>query len=80
MVDSSRELSRIGENRLAVAVAIGSVAAAVVFGLLYWTGALDPLSPVGGPVADSIPLYLLFAVALIGLVLWGWRRLLSFFE
>ncbi|WP_255170398.1 hypothetical protein [Natrononativus amylolyticus] len=80
MDDSSRTPSRIGENRLAAAVAVGSLAVVIALAVLYWTSVLEVVVPPGGPAADSLPLYGLFAVALIGLVIWGWSRLLSFFE
>ena len=80
MADSTREPSRIANNRLAVAVVVGSLAVAVVVTALYRAGVLEFLVPERGPAADALPLYFLSAVVLVALVVWGWGRLLSWFE
>ena len=80
MGDLGRARSRIEENWLAISVAAGSLVVLFVLAVLYWTSGLAVLIPPGGPAADSLPLYLLFGAVLIGLVLWSWSRLLSFFE
>ena len=80
MADSTRERSRIADNRLAVAVVVGSLLAAVAAAWLDRAGLFEALVPARGPAADALPLYVFSAVALVALVLWSWGRLLSWFE
>lgn len=80
MADPNRERSRIANNRLAVAVVVGSLLAAVAAAWLYRVGLFEAVVPERGPAADALPLYVLSAVALVALVVWSWGRLLSWFE
>lgn len=80
MGESDRGHSRIANNRFAVAVAVGSLLLALVLGWLYWSGSLEYLVPEHGPVADALPLYLLAILVVVGLAVWGWRRVLWLFR
>lgn len=80
MGDLESEGSRIANNRLAVAVVVGSLCLVVGAWLLIQTGLLDELIPAHGPAADAVPLYLLVGLVLVGLVVWSWQRFLSLFE
>ncbi|WP_440770069.1 hypothetical protein [Natronorubrum sp. DTA28] len=80
MGNPNREQSRIANNRLAVAVVVGSLLVLSAVGLLYRTGLLEDIVPTYGPAADAAPLYVLMAVALLALVVWSWGRLFSWFE
>ncbi|WP_436347221.1 hypothetical protein [Natronorubrum sp. FCH18a] len=80
MSDPDREQSRIANNRLAVAVVVGSLLVLAAVGLLYRTGLLDYVVPTHGPAADAVPLYFLIAAALLALVVWSWSRLVSWFD
>lgn len=79
MSDPDRERSRIANNRLAVAIVVGSLLVAAAIGLLYRAGLVDYLVPARGPPADAVPLYFLVAVFLLALVVWSWGRLVSWF-
>lgn len=80
MEKSGNERSRITDNRMAVAIVIGSIVLVASLALLSWTGQLEYLVPEHGPAADTLPLYLLAAVAGIGLIIWGWKRVLSLLQ
>ena len=80
MANRNHERSRIANNRLAAAIAVGSVIAVIAVGLLYRVGLLDFLVPARGPPVDALPLYLLVAVIVPLLVFWSWSRLLSWFR
>jgi hypothetical protein len=80
MTDSEREHSRIANNRLAAAVVVGSLCLAVAVWLLFRAGLVGELFPEYGPAADAVPLYLLVGLVLVGLVIWSWQRVLSFFR
>ncbi|SDK04415.1 hypothetical protein [Natronorubrum texcoconense] len=80
MTNPDREQSRIANNRLAVAVAVGSLLVLSAVGLFYRTGLLDYIVPTHGPAADAAPLYVLMAVALFALIVWSWSRLVSWFD
>ena len=77
MSDPDADRSRIANNRLAAAAVVGSVLAVVLVGILYRLEVLAYLVPEHGPVAEALPLYLLTAVAVVVLVVWGWTRFLS---
>lgn len=77
MSEPDRGRSRIANNRLAAAAAGGSVLVAALTAVLYRLEALAYLVPEHGPAADALPLYLLTALAVVALVVWGWMRFLS---
>ncbi|WP_137291342.1 hypothetical protein [Natronorubrum halophilum] len=79
MSHSNREQSRIANNRLAVALVVGSLLVVAAVGALYRSGILGALLPARGPAVDAVPLYVLVAVSSLALVVWGWSRLLSWF-
>ncbi|WP_306056018.1 hypothetical protein [Natronococcus wangiae] len=80
MEGSENERSRIANNRLAAAVVVGSLCLVAAVWLLAQVGLLGDLIPARGPAADAVPLYLLVGLVAVGLVVWSWRRVLSFFE
>ncbi|WP_440766217.1 hypothetical protein [Natronorubrum sp. DTA7] len=80
MPNPDREQSRIANNRLAVAVVVGSLLVLAAVGLFYRTGLGTALVPSHGPAADAVPLFGLIAVVLLVLVVWSWGRLFSWFE
>lgn len=80
MENSQREWSRIAENRFAVAVVGGSVLLLGGLALLYWFGLIDRLAVMRPPEVASLPLYLIVGFVVLLIVVWSWRRLLSFFE
>ncbi|NGM68241.1 hypothetical protein G6M89_04325 [Natronolimnobius sp. AArcel1] len=80
MDEPDRERSRIADNRLAVAVVIGSLVVVGVGVVLYWSDSLNILVPADGPIADALPLYLLTVLIGVGLAIWGWQRFLSLFR
>lgn len=77
MSEPDAERSRIANNRLAAAAVVGTLLAAVLVAILYRLEALAYLVPEHGPVADALPLYLLTALAVVALAVWGWTRFLS---
>ena len=80
MADPNRERSRIANNRLAVAVVVGTLVVAVAAVAFHRVGLFGALVPEGGPAADAVPLYFVLAVFLFALVVWSWGRLLSWFD
>ncbi len=65
---------------MAAAIVVASLVGIVALAALYWSGFLTVLRPPGGPAADAVPLYVLLGVVGVGLVLWGWKRVLSMLE
>lgn len=80
MAGSENERSRIANNRLAVAVVVGSLCLVAAVWLVAQAGLLDELISGQGPAADAVPLYLLVGLVTVGLIIWSWQRFLSFFE
>lgn len=77
------EGSRIATNRTAVAIAVGSLVVAAVTALLARRGLLDPVLEffvMYGVAVDTLPIYLLFVVLLVWLVVWSWGRLLAILQ
>lgn len=72
--------SRIGENRFAFAVVAASLVAGASLVGLYWIDLFDPFLPALLPDITTLPLYVIGVVAVIGIVVWSWRRVASFFE
>ena len=80
MTDPERDRSRVAANRVAMAIAVGSLVLAGALVALYWAGLIDFLLPEHRPAADAAPLYVLFVVVAIALVAWGWKRVFSLFR
>lgn len=80
MKNTQHEWSRISKNRFAVAVVSGSVLLLGGLALLYWVGFIDQLTAMRPPEIASLPLYLIGVLGVLAIVVWSWRRLLSFFK
>lgn len=61
-------------------IVVGSLLVAIGVTVLYWYDWFAVLVPNEGPVIDAVPLLLFLGVCLIALTIWGWGRLLSFFN
>ncbi|WP_265109801.1 hypothetical protein [Halosolutus halophilus] len=75
-----RDRSTVEENRMAAMIVVGSVLVAVGLAILHRYGWLEVLVPAGGPAIDAVPLILFLIAVAIALTIWGWKRVLSFFE
>lgn len=80
MKNTQRDWSRITKNRFAVAIVSGSGLLLGGLALLYWIGFLDPPIAMWPPTITVLPLYLIGVLGILALIVWSWRRLLSFFE
>ncbi|SDQ24478.1 hypothetical protein [Natronobacterium texcoconense] len=80
MGGADRNGSRIADNRLAVTIVVGSLVAVGVLAVLFWSGSSDRLVPAYGPAPDAVPLYLLFVIVGVVLLIWSWQRVLSLFR
>ncbi|ELY42727.1 hypothetical protein [Natronorubrum tibetense] len=80
MSNPDRSQSQIADNRLAIAVVVGSLLVAAFAILIVRAGLIDALLPAHGPPADAAPLYLLALVAAVALAAWSWNRFLSWFQ
>jgi hypothetical protein len=80
MTGPDHERSRIADNRLAAAVVAGSICLVAVGWLLFEVGLLDDVALEVAPPADAAPLYLLAVLLVVGLVVWSWQRVISFFR
>ncbi|WP_090507524.1 hypothetical protein [Natronorubrum sediminis] len=80
MSGSDQTQSRVENNRVAIAVVVGSLVVAALVVVLARAGWIDYLVPEHGPAADALPLYVLVAVVLFVLVVWSWSRLFSWFS
>ncbi|QLK24807.1 hypothetical protein HYG81_11865 [Natrinema zhouii] len=77
--DRDGEGSRIATNRTAVAIAASSLLIAAMGVLLARRGLLEAIVARGVAV-DMLPLYLLFVLLAVWLVIWSWGRLLTLFQ
>lgn len=80
MENSQRKWSRITQNRFAVVVVSGSVLLLGGLVLLYWVGLFDQIAAMQLLAITSVPLYLIVGLLVLVTVIWGWQRLISFFD
>lgn len=80
MENSQRKWSRITQNRFAVVVVSGSVLLLGGLVLLYWVGLFDQIAAMQLLEITSVPLYLIVGLLVLVTVVWGWQRLISFFD
>lgn len=80
MENSQRKWSRITQNRFAVVVVSGSVLLLGGLVLLYWVGLFDQIAAMQLLAITSVPLYLIVGLLVLVTVVWGWQRLISFFD